>query len=335
MSTTEAPLVTIITPVYNGERYLRSCIESVLAQTWERWEYVIVNNRSTDGTLAIAEGYAARDRRIRVVTNASFVGVIANHNLALEQVSPDAKYVKFVHADDWLYPECVEKMVGVAEAHRTVGLVGAYRLKNSHVELGGLEYPSERVPGRWLARVSLLGRLWVFGSPTSTMLRADVARNLDPLYNEHNLHADTEACYRVLQDWDFGFVHQILTFTRAHTGTVTSSVAPLNTHIAGNMSIFLKYGPRFLTPDEYSARFAVLVSNYYEFLGRRAVALPGEAFWQYHREQLERFGIPLGYRHLLPYMVGEAFQVLRSPSRTVKALRYRYGYRTQASVSSL
>jgi glycosyltransferase involved in cell wall biosynthesis len=328
-------LVSIITPVYNGERHLRTCIESVLAQTWTHWEYVIVNNRSTDGTLAIAEEYAARDRRIRVVTNETFVGVIANHNIALALASPESKYIKFVHADDWLFPECVAKMVSVAESHPTVGLVGAYRLKNALVELGGLDYPSPRVPGRWLARVSLLGRIWVFGSPTSTLLRAEAVRSIVPLYNEDNLHADTEACYRILQDWDFGFVHQILTFTRAHKGSVTSTVAPLNTHIAGNMAIFLKYGPRFLTPDEYAVRFTTLVSRYYEFLGRRAVALPGEAFWVYHREQLARFGIPLRFRHLLPYMISEAWHVLRSPSRTVRALRYRYGPGAQAGVSPL
>jgi glycosyltransferase involved in cell wall biosynthesis len=57
MSTANEPFVSIITPVYNGEAYLRECIESVLAQTYSNWEYIVVNNCSTDGTLRIAEGY--------------------------------------------------------------------------------------------------------------------------------------------------------------------------------------------------------------------------------------------------------------------------------------
>lgn len=51
------PQVSVITPVYNGEAYITQCIESILAQTYSNWEYIIVNNQSTDGTLTIAEKY--------------------------------------------------------------------------------------------------------------------------------------------------------------------------------------------------------------------------------------------------------------------------------------
>jgi glycosyltransferase involved in cell wall biosynthesis len=325
MNPNEQPRVSMITPVYNGERHIRQCIDSVLTQTWSNWEYIIVNNRSTDRTLRIAEEYASRDPRIKVRTNAEFVGVIQNHNIALGHASPDSRYIKLVHADDWLYPECVASMVAVAEAHPRVGLVGAYRLQHSTIELTGLDYPSTRVPGRWLARQSLLGSLWVFGNPTSTLLRTDAIRPLLPLYNEDNLHADTEACYRILQSWDFGFVHQVLTFTRRHPGSVTSAVASLSTHIAGHAAIFMRYGPQFLTPEEYADRLDEITAEYYEFLGRRAAGMPGEEFWAYHRQQLERLGIPFQYRYLLPAFVKELFKVLASPSRAARAIRRRYG----------
>ncbi|HWG97207.1 MAG TPA: glycosyltransferase, partial [Nitrospira sp.] len=55
------PLVSIVTPVYNGEKYLAECIESILAQTFPRWDYTIVNNCSTDRSLEIAECYAQKD----------------------------------------------------------------------------------------------------------------------------------------------------------------------------------------------------------------------------------------------------------------------------------
>src|SRR5271167_4849369 len=93
------PLVSVVTPVYNGAMYLRECIESVLAQTYQNWEYIIVNNRSTDHTLSIVEEYAKRSVAIRVYSNDRFLDVIANHNRALQLVSEESKYCKVVCAD--------------------------------------------------------------------------------------------------------------------------------------------------------------------------------------------------------------------------------------------
>ena len=107
------PVVSVITPVYNGEEYLAECIESVLAQTYQNWDYTIVNNCSTDRTLEIAQAFASRDRRIRIHTNDRFAPVIENHNIALRQISPASKYCKVVFADDWLFPRCIEEMVRV------------------------------------------------------------------------------------------------------------------------------------------------------------------------------------------------------------------------------
>ncbi|MCK7480584.1 MAG: glycosyltransferase [Candidatus Moduliflexus flocculans] len=103
--------VSILTPVYNGEKFLRPCIESVLKQTHQDWEYVFVDNCSEDATPEIIREYARQDRRIRIVTNESFVGIIENHNIAFSQMSPKADYCKVVQADDWIYPECLEKFV--------------------------------------------------------------------------------------------------------------------------------------------------------------------------------------------------------------------------------
>src|SRR6266487_1539553 len=90
------PLVTVLTPVYNGARYLTDCVESVLAQTYQNWEYVIVDNRSTDHSLEIAQRYAKQDSRIRIHSNEDFVDVISSHNIAFRQVSANSRYCKVV-----------------------------------------------------------------------------------------------------------------------------------------------------------------------------------------------------------------------------------------------
>src|SRR5262245_33242968 len=105
MALNRQPLVSVVTPVFNGALYLRECIESVLAQTYANWEYIIVNNCSTDDTVAIVEEYAKRDNRISVHNNPLFLDVIANYNRALQLISCNSAYCKVLAADDWLFPE--------------------------------------------------------------------------------------------------------------------------------------------------------------------------------------------------------------------------------------
>ena len=117
------------------------CIQSVLAQTYQNWNYTIVDNCSTDGSAEIALGYAAKDSRIRVHRNEHFLPVIANHNSALRQISPQSKYCKIVLGDDWIFPNCLEQMVAVAEANPAIGIIGAYALEGERVAWTGLPFP--------------------------------------------------------------------------------------------------------------------------------------------------------------------------------------------------
>ena len=183
MSSGESPHVSVLTPVYNGGPYLKECIESVLAQTYSNWDYTIVNNRSTDSTLCIAEEYTRKDPRIRVVTNANFLPVIANHNRAFSLIRPDSKYCKVVCADDLIFPPSLEQMVELAEAHPTVGIVGAYQLSGGegtwYVRNSGLPYYRTFVDGREVCHANLVepSLYDVLGNPTSLLYRADLVRS--------------------------------------------------------------------------------------------------------------------------------------------------------------
>ena len=143
------PLVSFVTPFYNTRDFLVECIESVLHQTYANWEYVLVDNQSTDGSSEIAAQYASRfPEKIRVIRTESFLSQVENYNFALTRIALESKYCKMVQADDWLFPECVSRMVEIAEEHPSVGIVGAYRLENDQVDLDGLPYPSSEVSGR-------------------------------------------------------------------------------------------------------------------------------------------------------------------------------------------
>ena len=156
MNPDSQPLVSVLTPVYNGEKFLAECIESVLAQTYKNWEYILVNNCSTDRSLEIAQSYAKQDTRIQIKNNQHFVNARKNHNVAFRLISPKCKYCKVVQADDWLFPECILQMVQLAEANPSVGIVGAYILKDVEVVCDRLPYPSTVVPSREICRADLL-----------------------------------------------------------------------------------------------------------------------------------------------------------------------------------
>jgi glycosyltransferase involved in cell wall biosynthesis len=292
--------VSIVTPVYNGEEYLDECIQSVRNQTYQNWEYVIIDNCSTDRTPEIAEAHAAEDSRIRVVKTTELLPLIRNHNFALQQISTGSKYCKMVHADDMLLPTCVELMVASAEAHPTAGIVGSYGIWGRKVVSDGIPLSTTFMPGRELSRLTLLNKLYCFWSPSALLIRSDLIRERRSFYNEKYIHADVEACYEILKTSDFGFVHQVLTFIRRHEDSMTSVMAdPVKRTILSNLHLLLMYGPIFLTHSEYQTHLGLKTKQYYHFLALSLFQLKGLDFWRYHRDFLEEIGLKLRYSRVI------------------------------------
>lgn len=291
MSASAGPLVTVVTPFYNVEAYLARCIESVLAQTYPHWEHVLVNNRSTDRSLEIAEEYARRDPRIRIRTNDQFLPSIANQNLAIQQVSPASAYGKVVHADDWIFPRCLEEMVALAERHPSVGIVGAYRLDGTEVTLDGLPPETTVLSGREICRRYLLEGFYVFGSPTSLLIRSEIIRARPTFYDGAHPWADVEACFEILADHDFGFVHQVLTYSRRHPEAMSFQARRFEGHRITELAVLDRYGRSFLSEAEYELRRRVLLRRYYRFLLRSAFLRRSGAFWKVHQGGAQAIGL--------------------------------------------
>ncbi|NGM17318.1 glycosyltransferase [Eggerthellaceae bacterium zg-893] len=106
-----APSVSLLVPVYNVERYLAECLDSVVAQTFGDFEVVCVNDGSTDGSRDIIERYLA-DPRFRVIDKANS-GYGASMNRGLREAR--GKYVAILESDDFMEPGALERLVGVAE----------------------------------------------------------------------------------------------------------------------------------------------------------------------------------------------------------------------------
>lgn len=320
MSANPQPLVSIVTPVYNGEEYIQECIESVLAQTYQNWEYIIVNNCSTDGTLEIVTSYAERHPKVKVYNNDRLVNARQNHNRAVTRMAPASKYCKLLHADDWLFPNCIEMMVRVNEANPSVGIVGSYGLAGDRVVSDGLPYGTEVVPGRELARLALLKRILPFYSPTSLLIRSDIVRKRNPFYDEENIHADHKACYEILWGCDYGFVHQVLTYIRKHADSITSSIAlPIDMWQITTLDLLTRYGPELLTRDEFEAHLQEKFSEYYRVMARRFIENREKEYWQYHRQELKK----LGYQFSLPKVLLGIFKEFVSHPKWVLRTTYK------------
>ncbi len=330
MNSKSEPLVSILTPVYNGEAYLSECIESVLAQNYANWDYTIVNNCSTDGTFEKAERYARKDARIRVHNNEEFLDIIGNHNKAFRLISAESKYCKVVSADDWLFPDCITRLVELAEANPSVGIVGSYQLSGSGSDwnwcIRGVErpYPSTVIPGRDACRVELLGGPYVFGAPTSILYRSDLVREQACFYPNSTPEADASACYKYLQFADYGFVHQVLSYERIHNQTITTVSQSLGAYIPGLLSNLIEYGHCYLTSVELEKCLKNILDDYYRYLAVGFVNFRDNKFWDYHKRRLKECGYPLSYAKLSKAVTANIIDLLFNPKQTIeKALRRR------------
>jgi len=288
----DEPLVSVLTPVYNGEEFLRQCIESVLKQNYENWEYIIVNNCSTDRSLEIAQKYAGKEPRIKIHNNKTHIGHLENGNLAFQKISSDSMYCKMVHADDWLFPDCISEMVKVAEQHPSVGIVSSYRLDEKLVNLDGLPYPSMCTPGEEIAKKYLAIGTSYFGSPSSLLIRTGLILKRDKVYEESLLATDTAACLDFLKESDFGFVHQVLTFTRRHDMSISNTEAKESyAFLHARLYALLTYGPHFLSESELEHSVKRHLNKFYILLSRNLIENKSIAEFKRQREILRQLGV--------------------------------------------
>ena len=103
----------------------------------------------------------------------------------------------------------------------------------------------------------------MFGSANAVLYRAELVRGRDPFYNEANIHADTEVCFALLKTCDFGFAHQVLTFTRVRPGSLNTVSKDLQTYFPSMLQLLITHAPAYLTREEckaclYSAHIRIL-----------------------------------------------------------------------------
>lgn len=295
------PLVSIGVPAYNGEKYLEECLESIKNQTYSNWECVICNNASTDQTPVIAEKYVQSDPRFKLFHTAELLPITDNWNFCFSKISQHSEYFKLLPADDWIYPEFISKMVGVMEDHPEVGICSSFRLVDKEIKSEGLDYyEGNRFAGKEILIRQLKKELNITSSINAVLYRIDSLKKLPyypSIFQEKPVHQDTFLSYELLLHSDLGFVFQMLSYTRRHDDSVTSTVTDrLNTRL-----FFREYAL-----STYRKMDASLEAEYkkvriqYAYFVLKNILLLRNGILKWHRERLKR---PIRFREYFQAMI--------------------------------
>lgn len=141
---TQSPKISIIVPVYKVEQYLPKCIDSILSQTYQNWELLLIDDGSPDNSGRICDEYAAKDERIRVFHKKNG-GVSSARNLGLDYA--EGGYVMFVDSDDWLSNDCLEVCVYEVEKNKLDALQFGFTSITENNEKRLVKNPSSILDG--------------------------------------------------------------------------------------------------------------------------------------------------------------------------------------------
>jgi len=236
----ENPLVSICIPVYNGEKFLSDTLDSVLAQTYNNIEIILSDDNSNDNSLEIAKKYQTKSNCNFVILLHKPYGMVQNWNFCLEHAK--GKYIKFLHQDDVLEPDCIEKMVALAEQDNEIGLVFSPRgiiasneAQNDPICQADIQH-SKNLYTAWqnlqsiqdgqtllLAPNIIENPINKIGEPTTVLIRKEVFDNIGFFDTELCQLVDVEMWFRIMSQYKIGFVDQILSHWRIHSQQQTRS----------------------------------------------------------------------------------------------------------------
>ena len=223
------PRISVIMPVYNNERYLSDAIESVLAQSYADFEFLVINDGSSDSSLAIAQSIAKNDSRIRIIENEKNLGIVETLNLGLERAG--AEFIARMDADDISLPTRFEKQIKILETNPDIGVVGtSYYVID---ELGDVQDEFHPPASDVLIRWQLL-----FHNPfahPSVMYRAGLAKRIQ--YRDTYLHCeDYEFWTRFLQETKGANLEEPLLYYRKTASSISGTHSEIQTEGATKLS---------------------------------------------------------------------------------------------------
>jgi glycosyltransferase involved in cell wall biosynthesis len=226
-----SPKVSVCIDSFNYGRFLPEAIESVLDQSFQDFELIIADDRSTDGSVEIAQSYAQKDARIKIEVAPVHRGMVKNRNACLSLAH--GEYIKWLHADDFLCScEALARMAAALAANHAVSLVASARQivneQSKPIDVWSGFEQERPIAGASVIRRCLFEQRNLIGGPSAVMFRrALAARGFDESFF---VMADLEMWFHLLEQGCFAYLREPLCAFRSHRQQQTqrdrSALAP-------------------------------------------------------------------------------------------------------------
>lgn len=282
------PKVAVLTPVYNGDAYLRETLESVQAQTYTNLVHIVIDNASTDQTANILADFVDQRVPVQVVRHPELIPQMENWNSAIDAIPAGTEWFRMLCADDTMKPTAIEKTVILGQSDPKIGIVGCKRDINGAIHDPLWPKDQSVFDGPAALKRFFQNEGMIMGPHVLVRTRA-IPVGL-PFYDLVENAADTDAALRVLTEWKMGFVHEHLAFTRVHDTTVTElEVSPLKLHLFDWYLFLHRYAEIALGQEDGKA----MIARYRRHYLRRLINLrrndrDGEKIWETHMQRLGR-----------------------------------------------
>jgi glycosyltransferase involved in cell wall biosynthesis len=264
--------VAIVTPVYNGEKFLAETMACIQKQTYPNVVHIVVDNASTDSTPDIIERYADGPVPLVVRRNAQVLPLYQNWETSLRLVGTDVSYFLILCADDLIAPDAIERLVEIAEIDPEINVVGCRWALGTepnfkdNIQGGGLPESLSTFDGRWFVR-AYLARFHSGTSPQCQLFRRTLLEDGVPFHKYDEILMDVDACLRVSIQGKYGFVHAPLGFTREHDERTTKKVKKATEEFTINwLDLIDRHGPMVMSSSDFAECRDAFLRHYFRRL---------------------------------------------------------------------
>lgn len=203
--------LTVLMPVYNGERFIREAIESILCQTFNDYEFLIIDDGSQDSTKDMVSSY--QDKRIRFVQNQKNLGQMETLNLGIRL--SNSQYIARLDQDDKAMPERLEKEINILDRFHDISLVysNSYIIDEKGARKDKTSFDCAK-PYRWFVFDKLLKKNFIPGN--TVMIRKSIFEDIGLFSSAYQMSAEYDLLLRLTQRHKVDFIDEPLAEYRVH-----------------------------------------------------------------------------------------------------------------------